>query len=86
MVQVWETVSHPEVEHHLLKSGVPPSALPSQPPAALQPPGLDYVEEPWKDIMCPLPGSVFPLTDSESQPSTSTAQQSNDAPQCLDYI
>ena len=92
MVRVRETVGQPEIDHHLLKSGVQPSTLPSQPPAALKPPGLDaarqtylyryireYVEEPWKDIMCPLPGSVFPLTDSEPQPSTLAAHQSDDA-------
>ena len=92
VVYVRETVDRPEGDHHLLKSGVPPSALPSQPLAALEPPGLDaarqtylyryirdYVEESWKDIMCPLPGSVFPLTGPVSQPSTAAAHQSDDA-------
>ena len=45
MVRVRETVGQPEIDHHLLKSGVLPSALPSQPPAALEPPGLDAARQ-----------------------------------------
>jgi len=73
VVYVRETVDSREVKHHLLKSAA--KDITFQPRAALKPPGLDaarqtylyrhirdYVEDPWKDTMCPLPGTVFPLS------------------------
>jgi len=99
VVHVRETISSAEVEHYLLKSTVSPRAVLTHPPAALEPPGLDasrqsylyryirdYVEEPWKDIMCPVPGTVFPLTDPPLQPSTSTAHDSDAASSDAEYL
>lgn len=76
------TASDAEEECQLWRSGAVGSGLPCQLPAAIPPPGLDvarqtylykhireYVDDEWKDVMCPAPGTVYPL----SAPSFSDA-------------
>ena len=88
-VYVRETASSVEVEHQLFKAAMTPTQLPSTPPVPLTPPGLDaarqtylykyireYVDDQWKDSVCPLPGSVFPVTTANCQSSISEGPQS----------
>ena len=80
-----EVCESQELEHSLFKPATVTQVLPTQPPAPLPPPGLDssrqqylyrhireFVADEWKDTTCPVPGSVFPLTSAEPQPSTSS--------------
>ena len=73
-VFVRETAAAAETPHQLFK-GSADASLSCQQPAALKPPGLDaarqtylyrhireFVSDEWKDTVCPVPGSVFPLT------------------------
>ena len=81
---VSERCAAEEVEHNLFKLRAADKTLPTEPPAPLPPPGLDssrqhylyrhireFVADQWKDTVCPVPGSVFPLTEADPQPSTS---------------
>jgi len=75
VVHIKETADAEEKSFRLFKPNINSDLLPRVVPAPIPPPGLDgprqeylyrhireFVEDPWKDVMCPLPGTVFPLT------------------------
>jgi len=60
-------------------------------PEPISPPGLDgprqsylykqirdFVSDPWKDVMCPPPGTVFPITSDEQPNNTAVISDSDE--------
>ena len=86
-----QTADSNEQQFVMFRADTDPGQLSAAPAQAISPPGLngsrqtylyqhirDFVADPWKDVMCPRPGTVFPISSDVQPNGCEVVSNSND--------